>query len=341
MNKAETDDITPLQALRLHDAALVWDNVVPVNLPGEVAFGNTWDRLERFTAAGVNVVSITLAGDNHNASQALNLCAWARCELRKRAETLSLIRTIADVETAFHSGRLGIVLHFEGTRCFERNLDLVELFYDIGIRQTLLVFNNQNDVGGGCAEVSGVGLTCFGRRMVCEIQRVGMLLDLSHTGYQTSMDALEMATKPAVFSHSNAHALCPSFRNLKDEQIQACARIGGLVGISGSSEYLGDLSCATETIFRHVDYVAQLVGVDHVGLGQDVVFDAETLTRWARSRPDEWPMARKTGWSGFRYAAPEQLPELTETMLRHRYSEEQVRKVLGENIRRVCSKVWR
>jgi membrane dipeptidase len=328
-------------ATRLYDEALVWDNVFPVNLPGEVAFGNTWDELDRFAKAGVNVVSITLAGDNHNASQALNLCAWARRELRDRSTALQPIHSVQDVEIARATGKLGVVLHFEGTRCFERNLDLVELFYALGIRQTLLAFNNQNCAGGGCADAADTGLTGFGRRLVAELERVGMLLDLSHTGYRTSLDALEIATRPAVFSHSNAYALCPSFRNLKDEQMLACARTGGLIGISGASEYLGDIACATQTIFKHLDYVAQRVGIDHVGLGQDVVFEPESLTRWARGRPEEWPMTRATGWPGFRYAVPEQLPQLAQTMLRHGYTEPDVRKVLGDNILRVCREVWR
>jgi membrane dipeptidase len=329
------------KAQRLHRSALVWDNVFPVDLPGEVAFGNSWDRLARFATAGVDIVSITLAGDNHNAAEALRLCAWARRELRERGASLLPVRSVADVDRARSSGRLGVVLHFEGTRCFERNLDLVELFYDIGIRQTLLVFNNHNDAGGGCAEDSDAGLTRYGRRLVGELQRVGMLLDLSHTGHRTSLEALAAASAPAVFSHSNVHSLCPSFRNLRDDQIKGCAATGGLVGISGSSEYLGDVECSTESIFRHVDYVAQLVGPEHVGLGQDVVFDAEALTRWVRTRPDEWPMSRDPAWPGFRYAVPEQLPELTATMLRHGYDEESIRGILGENIRRVCGQVWR
>lgn len=233
------------------------------------------------------------------------------------------------------------MLHFEGTRCFERNLDLVELFYDIGIRQTLLAFNNHNDAGGGCAEGPDAGLTRYGRRLVGELQRVGMLLDLSHTGHRTSLEALAAATAPAVFSHSNVHSLYPSFRNLRDDQIKACAASGGLVGISGSSEYLGDVKCSTESIFRHVDYVAQLVGPEHVGLGQDVIFDPEALTRWVRTRPDEWPMARDPAWPGFRYAVPEQLPELTATLLDHGYDEGSIRGILGENIRRICGQVWR
>ena len=329
------------RAAAIQRSALVWDNVFPINLPGDVAMGNSWDELERFYAAGVDVLSITLAGDNHNLSQAFTLCSWARRQLREREDRLVLVRRAADIETARSTGRLGIILHFEGTRCFERDLSAIELFYDLGIRQTLLAFNKQNSAGGGCADASDSGLSAYGRGLVKEMQRVGMLLDLSHTGHRTSLDAIEIASRPVLFSHSNAFALCPSFRNIKDDQIRACAQTGGVVGVSGSSEYLGDLTCSNETLLRHIDYMAEVGGIDHVGLGLDVVFEPAALSAWARGRPDEWPMTQDPGWTGFRYAAPEQLPSLTELMLQRGYTEEQVRKVLGENLLRVCRAAWR
>jgi membrane dipeptidase len=217
---SESWSISP-QAAALQRSALVWDNVFPINLPGEVALGNSWDALERFYRAGVDVVSITLAGDNHNISQAFSLCAWARQQLRERQDRFALVRRVSDIESARSTGRLGIILHFEGTRCFERDVAVIELFYELGIRQTLIAFNRQNSAGGGCADKEDRGLTPYGRAVVKELERVGMLLDLSHTGHRTSLDAMATASKPVVFSHSNAYALCPSFRNLKDDQIRA------------------------------------------------------------------------------------------------------------------------
>ncbi len=328
------------RAAALQRSALVWDNVFPINLPGEIELGNSWDALQRFHDAGVDVVSITLAGDNHNISQAFTLCAWARRQLREREDRMLLVRRVSDIELARSTGRLGIILHFEGTRCFERDPSVVELFYDLGIRQTLIAFNKQNSAGGGCADSEDRGLTPYGRQLVTEMQRVGMLLDLSHTGHRTSLDAMAVASKPVLFSHSNAFSLCPSFRNLKDDQIRACAETGGVVGVSGSSEYLGDAACSNDTLFRHIDYMVEVAGIDHVGLGLDLVFEPAALSEWVRGRADEWPMAQDPGWAGFRYASPEQLPGLTELMLQRGYAEEQIRKVLGENLLRVCRAVW-
>ena len=328
------------RARGLLESSLVWDNVWPVDLPGNESVGNTWDKLERFANAGVSAIGLTLAGDNQNSAEALRLLGWARNEMRARSSLLA-VRTMEDIAAAKRDGKLAVVLQFEGTRCFERDLNLVELFYDLGVRQTLLAFNNANCTGGGCADPADGGLTSYGRRFVREAERVGMLIDLSHVGRKTSLDALAMASKPMVFSHSNANAVHRCFRNIDDEQVRACAATGGLVGISGSSEYLGDQQCRTETLFRHLDHYVQLVGARHVCIGFDVVFDAETLSRWARGRPDEWPMTQDPAWPGFNYAMPEQLVELTALMLSHGYSQDDTRGILGQNYVRVCSEVWK
>ncbi len=328
------------RAATLMAQSMVWDNVWPVDLPGNESVGNTWDQLDRFAAAGVNAVGLTLAGDNQNAGEALRLVGWARNEMRRRADRTVLAHSVDDLLAAKRNGKLAVVFQFEGTRCFERDLNLIDTFYALGVRQTLLAFNNVNCAGGGCAEDIDTGLTAYGRRFVAEAERVGMLIDLSHVGRQTTLDAMEMATKPMVISHSNAQEVHRSFRNVDEEQVRACARTGGLVGISGSSEYLGDIKCATTTLFRHVDHYVQMVGAEHVGIGLDVVFDPEPLSRWARGRPEEWPMVRDPQWPGFRYAAPEQLLELVETMLAHGYPDASVRAILGGNYLRVCGQVW-
>lgn len=316
--------------------ALVWDNVWPL----EPDVGNDLHRLPGFKAAGYDVISLTIAGDNHTSGQAFNRVATARRRLQS-TDGVRLAGSIDDIRAARRDGRLAVLLHFEGTRCFERNLDLIEAFYSLGVRHNLLAFNQANSVGGGCAEESDGGLTRFGRRVVAEMERVGMLLDLSHTGARTSLDALTLATKPVLFSHSNCSAIHPHFRNLSDEQIKACAATGGLIGLSGSSIYLGDDSVRSITMFRHLDHVVQLVGPAHACLGLDVVFETEPLNQFMRARPEEWPDAARSDWPGVHYAQPAQLVELTSLMLGAGYGEAAIRGILGENLIRVCSAVWR
>jgi membrane dipeptidase len=327
-------------AQRLLKSAVVWDNVWPVDLPGLSSADNGWEQLERFAKAGVSAVGVTLAGDNHNSAEALSITAWARQELRSRSSLLMLVESVEDIVSAKRAGKLAVVLQFEGTRCFERDLNLIDAFYALGVRQTLLAFNSANCTGSGCAEPADGGLTPYGRRFVREAERVGMLVDLSHVGRRTSLEAISIAQKPMVFSHSNANAIHPSFRNIDDEQARACAATGGLVGISGSSEYLGDPKCRTQTLFQHLDHYVQLVGPEHVGLGFDIIFNAEPVNKYVRARPEEWPMVKDPTWPGFHYAMPEQIVELIGVMLANGYSERAVEDILGRNYLRICSQVW-
>lgn len=324
-------------AERIYHGALVWDMVWPL----EPWCGNGWDQLNQFRADGYNVVSVTLAGDNHSISEAVQRVAAARKEVLSRPDKWLLVESVADIKQAQNDGKLAVAFHFEGTRCFERNLDMIESFYRLGIRHTLLAFNQANSAGGGCAEKCDGGLSHLGRRLITEMERVGMLLDLSHTGRRTSMEALEIASLPAIFSHSNSDVLAPHFRNLTDEQALACAATGGLVGVSSSNEYLGVATASAEAIFRHIDYFAELLGSEHVGLGFDVVFDAKALSNWIRTRPDEWPGKDDPAWPGFNYGLPEQLPQVTAMMLDHGYEEQAVLNILGQNYFRICSDVWK
>lgn len=320
---------------RFFAEAIVWDNVFPL----EPWVGNDLDALGRLKAAGFTAVSLTVAGDNHNVGEAVQRLAAARRQIAARPDFRPLL-AVEDVAAAKREGKLAVGLHFEGTRCLERNLDMIEVFHDLGVRHNLLAFNQANSVGGGCGEAGDGGLTRFGRRVVAEMQRVGMLVDLSHTGERTTLDAFAMARKPMVISHSNCRAVHEHWRNVTDTQIRACAATGGLVGLSGSSEYLGDPAASTEAMLRHVRHVADLVGPAHVGLGLDFVFDSEALNRWIRSRPEEWPGTDSPDWPGFRYARPAQVEELAEALLAGGWAEAEVLGLLGGNHMRVCAAAW-
>ena len=198
--KATTDDSAAAALVR---DALVWDNVWPVDLKDNMSFGNDWGKLERFAAAGVNAIGLTLAGDNHNITQAMDLVAWARGHLLAHTDKYVLAETVDDILKAQGEGKLAIVLQFEGMRCFERNLDMIEAYYKLGVRQTLLAFNNANSIGGGCAEENDGGLTNLGRRFVDALQDGGIFIDLSHVGRRTSLEALERARLPMAFMEND------------------------------------------------------------------------------------------------------------------------------------------
>jgi membrane dipeptidase len=207
-------------------------------------------------------------------------------------------------------------------------------------------------VGDGCTERTDCGLSEFGLKVISEMNRVGLVIDLSHTGYKTSMEAIEASQKPVIFSHSNVYSVCNSPRNLRDDQIKAVAAKGGVIGINGYPAFVANKSKPSLNDFlEHVDYIARLVGTEHISLGIDydvctagVISDDE-----AKAIYDEYVEAGlydpkvypPTPWyfpAGIEM--PDKLPNLTAALLNRGYSEEDVKNILGKNLIRVFKEVW-
>jgi len=171
------------------------------------------------------------------------------------------------------------------------------------------------------------------------MNRVGMLVDCSHTGHRTSMEAIDVSTAPVICSHSNAKALLSHDRNISDELIKACAGSGGVIGMNGMGIYIADNDASTQALVRHIDYMSDLVGPQHIGLGLDYVFYEESFYARVKANPNAYPPDKYPIPQQF--FKPEQLPELTETLLMRGYPEDAVRGILGENVLRVARAVWK
>ncbi len=167
-----------------------------------------------------------------------------------------------------------------------------------------------------------------------EANRLGVLLDLSHVGYRTTMEIIERSTRPVVFSHSNPKALADHPRNITDEQMRGVAATGGLVGVTGVGRFLGDPEAKSETFVRAIEMTVDRVGIDAVGMGLDY--------NWAPGGPSRfpkfWPAEHYAG--KFTYLGPQQLPEVVELLLRRNYGDADIRKILGENYLRVAGLAW-
>ena len=362
--------------------------------------------LPRMAASGFNFVSLTLALDAESLEQTVRMIAHERACFRDHSNDYVFVESIDDILRAKAKGKLAVGFHFQGTNSLAGDLNMIEVYYRLGIRHMLMAYNLKNLVGDGCLEPGNGGLSRFGASMVKEMNRVGMIVDCSHTSDRTSMDVFEVSTDPVIISHSPVRALCDRRRNVPDELITACAQTGGVIGLHGFGRDLTELAddegvtvadlvamdvfevstdpviishspvralcdrrrnvpdelitaCAqtggviglhgfgrdlTELaddegvtvadLVAHIDYVADLVGPRHVGIGLDYIYDHSWQpTPW--HPPDWWT------WGPYPDISPEQLPELTEALIARGYEETDIRGILGENWLRIAKQVWK
>jgi membrane dipeptidase len=327
------------QAAALHRDALVWDSHACMPLHPDADLG----ALARHRAAGVDFVSINIGMDMNPLAQIFTTIASFRAQLRDRPDLFVPVEDAADVERAKAAGKLAVAFDLEGGVPLCERPEMVQLFYDLGVRQIHLAYNRNNAIGGGCYD-DDVPLSALGRGIVAAINDAGMLMDCSHTGYRTSMDIMALSHAPVVFSHANPLALAANGRNIRDDQIDACVATGGVICVNGVGRFLGDPGAGTAAIVRHVDHLIERVGPQHVGLGLDYEYDQGLDdTPPGLDRTYWWPPAHGYGKEGprIRIAAPEQFPEITLGLLELGYPEAAVRNILGANMLRVARRVWR
>lgn len=325
----------PLQTDTLRDA-IVWDNHSCMPLRPDDRF---LPQLERCRRVGQNVVSLNVGFDLTEFQSNLRVIAHFRDWVKRYPEEYLLAGTVSDIMEAKRTGRLAVLFDLEGTRALGDQLSMVGLFYDLGVRWMSMAYNRNNSVAGGCQDEDG-GLTSFGREVLDEMSCVGMVPCCSHTGWKSARDVLEHVDGPVIFSHSNAYAVHPHPRNIPDELIKACAATGGVIGVNGIGRFLGDNDNRTETWFRHVDHMVQLVGPDHVGVALDYVFDVEQLKAHFKSRPDLFP-PKKGYLAPSPTIEPERLPLLVQAMVDRGYPAEAIKKIVGGNHLRVACEVWK
>jgi membrane dipeptidase len=294
-------------------------------------------QLARYVRAGVNVVGLNVGFDGVPWEQTLLVLANYRRWIRAHGSRYVMVETAADIRRARRLGRLGVFFDIEGGSALNGQLGMIELYRDLGVRWMLIAYNLTNRLGGGCMDVDR-GLTRFGRQVVTEMERVGMTVCCSHTGYRTTMDVMRHATKPVIFSHSNPLGVWRHRRNIRDEAIRACAATGGVIGIVGMGTFLGENDNRPETVVEHVDYVVQQVGPDHVGFGLDYVFDPTELDEYLRANPTMFPRENFAG--GIRMVPPESLVHITCGLVARGYRVADVRKILGGNFMRVAEATW-
>ena len=322
---------------QLYQDALVWDAHAGVFPSPEVDL----NLLDEWPQAGASYLSVNVGFDVMDWQDTLATLAAYRHWVLDHAERFVLVGASPDIKRARGEGKFALSFDIEGMNALNGNINMVGVYHALGVRQMLFAYNLNNAAAGGCHDADS-GLTDFGRQVVHEMNRVGMLVDCSHAGHRTTLDIMHESSKPVVFSHSNPSALWQHQRNISDEQIHACAATGGVIGLNGMGIFLGDNDIGIDTMLRHVRYVRDLVGSEHIGIGFDyspkVDVDIGVILR---SRPDYWPAGQQYDTLGILHAGPAQLPELIDALADSGFDDVAIRGFLGENFHRVARTAWR
>ena len=300
--------------------------------------------IARFHAAGVHYVSINIGMDMNPVSQVMAVIAGFRATIAAQPERYVMADTAQDIRAAAAAGKLAIGFDLEGAMPLLEQPEMVALYRDLGVRQMHLAYNRNNSVAGGCHD-EAQGLTPLGRRIVGAINAAGVLMDCSHTGRRCSLDIMAASDAPVIFSHSNPLALVEHGRNVTDEQIRACAATGGVVCVSGVSIFLGTRTPDADDVACHAAYVANLVGVQHAGIGLDISFPQSGLNDDPPGDYDPgywWPKSAgyDRGISRSTYPSIESWQVLGEALQRTGMSAGESELVLGANMMRVAQRVW-
>lgn len=305
---------------------------------------------------GVTTYAVTAWSPPADAADALDgMMYWHG--IAREHEGLEVVRSVDDIRRLKREGKAGLLLAAQDGDWIGHELRRVQAFHEAGLRMMLLVYSADNALGGGCLDRTDAGLSLLGQRVVEECNRVGIVVDLSHTGRRTTLEIIDHSAHPCVWSHSNCAALVPNPRNIDDEQIRACIARGGVIGLVS----WGPLCMRPGTTHRptlddyidHMDHVAQIAGnADHIGMGTDISIGTYPLHVRDPFGAPSYPVftqrynehvtsdirARERNIEGFDDYA--QIVDVADRLLARGFSERDVRGILGENYLRVFEQVW-
>jgi membrane dipeptidase len=336
------------RAITVVREALVIDMLAPLKLDFDPKF---FDQpfgpkdLAEFRASGItgfhHSVGIMAPGAK---IQALDFLASFQGWVGRQADYFTLVGTAADLDHAKAEGKFAIIMGLQNADQFE-TADDVKYFYRLGLRCAQLTYNSQNLIGSGSTDRIDGGVSDFGEDIIKAMNKTGMLIDTSHSGERTTLDAITLSPRPIAVTHSNCKALNPHPRNKSDEVIRKLAAKGGVMGITGVRMFVKAKDPTTVAdMADHIDHVAKLVGIEHVGIGSDA-----DLNGYDDMPPDQYKQLKagykasyafrdKIDIDGFDH--PQKIFDLTEQLIRRGYSDANIRLVLGGNFRRLLGATW-
>jgi membrane dipeptidase len=233
---------------------------------------------------GVHAVHVTITYHETFRETVLNIEKWNRW-FEKHPDLIFQGHTADDVALAKKTGRTAIFFGSQNPSCIEDDIGLVEVLHTLGLRFMQLTYNNQSLLATGCYEDDDTGLTRMGRAVVTEMNRVGMVVDMSHSGERSTLETIAHSTRPITISHANPHNWHTALRNKSDTVLKALGESGGMLGFSVYPHHLkGGSNCTLQSFCDMIARIADLMGEDHIGIGTDLCQDQpDSIVEWMRT----------------------------------------------------------
>ena len=300
--------------------------------------GSNWSKVhfQSLAEAGVDAVHVTLAYW-HDCQETLDqIGKWNRW-FKQYSDLIMPVRDVSDIETAHKTKRTGIIFGFQNSSPIEDNVALIEIFHQLGVRIMQLTYNNQNLLGTGCYEKNDAGLTNFGRIAIREMNRLGMIVDVSHTSERTCFEAIEHSDRPIAITHANPITFRDVVRNKTDDLLIELGRSGGMLGFSLYPLHLANGSdCKLDEFCRMVCETADLIGVEHLGMGTDLCLSwGDDYLEYIRGGawddrfedqvPAKWPNYPE--W----FNKPQDLQNVADGLGKAGFSNDEIRSIMGGN----------
>ena len=304
---------------------------------------------DAIAASGITAINVTVSADTFEASTR-TIALWTG-EADRYPTLLSIVRRHADIAKAKENGTLGLMLGFQNTEMIERDLSRLDVFHRLGIRIIQLTYNDRNIVGDGCLEPGNAGLSAFGRQVVERMNALGIAVDLSHCGTQTTADGIAASTKPPLVTHSGCREVYRHPRSKEDRELKAMADKGGVIGIY-FMPFIGPGPGAptVDMLTRQIEHALKVCGADHVGIGSDLsTTPIEETPEYLREAKAFVDTRAARGISAPDETRPLFIPELNhprrlEGVVRalgaRGHSAAVIEKVIGGNFHRALKEIW-
>ena len=303
---------------------------------------SNWTRrhFEEWQEGGLTAVGVTIAYHERARETLERLAAWNR-RLREHADLIRPVRRAADLDAARAEGRIGVMLGAQNCSPIDDDVGLVQVMADAGLKVMQLTYNNLSLIGAGCAELDDPGISRFGREVIAEMNRAGMVIDMSHSGERTTLEAIELSRRPVAVTHANPRFFKDTPRNKSDKVLAALGETGGMLGFSLYPPHLAHGTDTTlEAFTEMVARAAEIAGVDQLGIGSDMCrgWDGRTIDWMRNGRWRQVPSAERAEFADMPWPSqpewfrtPAHTPNLATGLRARGFSAAEVDGLMGDN----------